>query len=139
MRPATVQVSLKGMKTKRIMIIIGTVLAATAVWVLEDPILGVNLAVKSGDSTQHIGVVSVIVASAFVALAAWALLAWFERRMKQPHRTWTVLASVIFVLSWLGPLGGVTTGAKLGLFAFHAVVAGILIARLPRTGKRTFV
>ena len=38
------------------------VVAAIIVWALEDPIGGVDLAVRSGQSTQHIGVASVVAA-----------------------------------------------------------------------------
>jgi hypothetical protein len=48
---------------------------------------------------------------------------------------WTVTAVVVFVLSLAGPAGGASAGAVLALSGLHLVVALVLIAGLPRTGR----
>lgn len=122
-----------GAVRRRAMVLAGAAVAATVVWALEDPIGGVDLAVKSGRSTQHIGVASVVATVLIVGLGAWWLLTRLERRAKRPHRTWTIIACIAFVVSLLGPAGGVDTGSKLGLLGLHVVVATALILGLPAT------
>jgi hypothetical protein len=49
---------------------------------------------------------------------------------------WTVIAAAVLALSLLGPLGGVSSGAVLGLLCLHLVVGLVLIAGLPRPATR---
>jgi Family of unknown function (DUF6069) len=125
----------RGVRTRRALIVAGATAAALAVWALAGPIGGVDIAARSGGSVQQIGPGAVAVSSMLAGLAGWGLLACLERLMKRPHRTWTVTASVVFVLSLTGPLGGVGTAAKLTLFCLHLVVAAVLIAGLPRAAR----
>lgn len=122
--------------SRRAAVVAGAVAAAGAVWTLLDPIGGLDLAVKSGDSVNHIEPASVFVTALLAALAGWGLLAWFERSLKRPHRTWVVTATGVFVISLVGPLGGVTGGAQLGLALLHVTVAAVVIGFLPRAGGR---
>ena len=121
---------------RRALVVVGTALAAFAVWALEDPIAGVDLAVRSGGSVQHVGAGAVIGAAVLAGLIGWALLARLERRAKRPHRTWAIIASIVFVISLAGPAGGVDTAAKLGLAALHVGVAAAVGLGLPAVRGR---
>ena len=120
----------------RSLVVVGTALAAFAVWALEDPIAGVDLAVRSGGSVQHVGAGGVIGAAVLAGLLGWALLALLERRAKRPGRTWAIIASSVFVVSLAGPAGGVDTAAKLGLTALHVGVAAAVGLGLPAVRGR---
>jgi Family of unknown function (DUF6069) len=122
---------------RRLIVVAASAVAAIAVWALEDPLGGLHLAVDSRGTTQDIGPVAVVATPMLVGLAAWGLLAIFERRLRRPHRAWTILAAVVFVVSLLGPASGVGASAKLGLAALHVVVAAALILGLPATRSRT--
>jgi len=122
---------------RRLIVIAAAAVAAIAVWALEDPLGGVHLAVDSRGTTQDIGPVTVVATPILVGLAAWGLLAIFERRLRRPHRTWTIVATVVFALSLLGPAGGVGASSKLGLAALHVVVAAALILGLPAARAKT--
>ena len=121
---------------RRALVVVGTAVAALAVWALEDPIGGVDLAVRSGGSVRHVGAGAVVGTALVVALVGWALLARLERRAKRPHRTWAIIASIVFSISLLGPTGGVDAGSQLGLAALHIVVAAAVAAGLPAVRGR---
>jgi hypothetical protein len=122
---------------RRALVVVGTALAALAVWALEDPIGGVDLSVRSGGSVQHVGAGGVIGAALLSGLVGWAVLARLERRAKRPHRTWAIVASTVFVISLAGPAGGVDAAAKLGLAALHVGVAAAVGLGLPAVRGRT--
>lgn len=122
---------------RRALVVVGTALAALAVWALEDPIGGVDLAVRNGETAQHVGAGGVIGAALVAGLVGWALLARLERRAKRPHRTWAIVASIVFVLSLAGPAGGVDTAAKLALAALHVGVAAAVGLGLPAVRGNT--
>jgi hypothetical protein len=135
--PATDRSTAAGrVRRRRAAVVAGAAIAAIIVWALEDPIGGVNLAVKSGSSTRQIGIASVVATVAIVGLGASWLLGRLERRAARPHRTWTIVACAVFVVSLLGPAGGVTAGAKLGLAALHVIVAAVLVLGLPAVRGR---
>src|SRR5262245_13712765 len=78
-----------------------------AVWGLTHSIGGTQLAVRSGGSVREIGPAAVVVAALLAGLAAWGLLALFERSTGRPYRAWRLVAVAVFVVSLAGPLGGV--------------------------------
>jgi len=123
-------------RVRRGLIVAGAAGAALVVWALVGPIGGTDIAVQSGGSVRHIGATAVAVTGILAGLAGWGLLAAFERTMKRPRRTWTVIAAVVFVLSLAGPLGATSAGAKAGLMSMHLIVAAVLIPSLPRAGGR---
>lgn len=120
------------MRAWRASIVVGAAASATIAWTFLDKVSGVDMAVKSGNSTNHVGVAAVAIVALGVGLAGWGLLAWLERGAKRPRRTWTMIAVAVFVLSLLGPLGGVDGAAKASLAALHLTVATIIIVGLPR-------
>ena len=123
-------------RVRRGLIVAGAAGAALVVWAVVNLIGGTDIAVQSGGSVRHIGATSVAVTGVLGGLAGWGLLDLFERTMKRPHRAWTVIAAVIFVLSLAGPLGATSTRAKVGLMCMHLAVAAVLIPGLPRAGVR---
>lgn len=115
-------------------------LAATlAVWLIADPVAGVELAVRTGAAggVSHVGPGSVVLATLFAALAACGLLAALERFVPGPRATWVALASAALALSLAGPiLLGQTSGAIAMLTSMHLAAAGVLIPTLARSTRR---
>ncbi len=111
--------------------------AGIAVWTVLHPFLGLDLEVKTaGGSTQEVSQLAVALTSLVVGFAGWATVAALERFTRRPRTMWTVVATVVLVLSLLGPLGAPAAGTKVGLVVLHLVVGGILLAGLARTARR---
>jgi hypothetical protein len=115
--------------------VLGAVLAALAVWIVADPLLGADLLVRpGGGSPQSVGAGPVVAASLLAALLGWALLAILERRTSRARGVWTGIALVVLVLSLSGPLtGGTTLTTKATLAIMHLAVAAVLIQTLRRS------
>ncbi len=104
-------------------------LATLIVWVIVDPLVGVDLLARTGGIDQPVRPVAVAVTTVLAGLAGWALLALLERLTRRARTWWTGIAVVVALLSLAGPLsGGVGTGAKLSLAALHLVAAAVIIA-----------
>ena len=116
---------------KGILIVMAAGLAA-AVWLMAKA-AGIDLAVHSGDGSRPVGLVSVIVTVVVVALVAAGLLRVLERRTTNGLRTWTVIALVVWALSFLGPLSAMTVGAGLVLATMHLTVGAVLVGGLRHT------
>lgn len=107
--------------------------AALAGWAILAPLAGLTLTARQG-GVQHIGAAAVLAASIAVSLAGWGLLAILERRTPRARDTWTVIATVVCVLSLGSPLtNGIGLGAKLGLASLHLIVGVTVILGLRRT------
>jgi hypothetical protein len=117
--------------------IAGATGAALALWVLSVPVAGVDLSVGSGPSRQTVGPAAVAVASLLAGGAAWALLAFLERRFRAGRRAWRITAWVVLALSLLlGPIGAGAAGAVIAtLVAMHVVVGVTLIVGLTPPGR----
>ncbi|WP_020574545.1 DUF6069 family protein [Actinopolymorpha alba] len=118
---------------------LGAMVAALVVWVVADPLAGVNLEVRTGAAMQHVGPAVVAGTSLLVSVLGLGLLALPERFVRRGRRLWVVLALVVLTVSLTGPLGGATAGAKVALAGMHLVVGAILIGavsvrRPPREG-----
>jgi hypothetical protein len=120
------------------------VLAATGAgllgWAVAGPAAGVHLTVRLGSAAadQHIGPAAVVIACLLAGLAGWALLALLERRTPKAAAIWTAVAVAVLAVSVLaGPLGGVTTAAKLALAGLHLLVGAMLIVGLRRTARHS--
>jgi Family of unknown function (DUF6069) len=82
------------------------VLAALAVWLVADPLLGVELAAPTRPGSEELqSITPALVAgtSLVVALAAWGLLALLERFTARPRAIWTAIAVLVGLLSLAGP------------------------------------
>ena len=121
---------------------VGTVVlaaaAATLGWAVAVHGLGVHLEVGAKSATAiQIGAGNVAGASFVAGLAAWALLAFLERRGSRAARNWTIIAFCAFAVSLLGPADGLTYSAKVSLLCLHTLVAAIIILGLRRTAAPT--
>jgi hypothetical protein len=110
------------------------VVAATAVWIVADPLAGVALDVKSGGKTQHVALPVAILVSLLAGLAAWGVSALLHGKSRAPRRTWLITGVVVLLVSFTGPLGsGIGTGTKVSLLCEHLAVAAVLIPGMART------
>ncbi|MGR6322687.1 DUF6069 family protein [Micromonospora soli] len=122
-------------RTGRAITVAAGAAGALLLWVVNDPWAGIDLAVRQGDTTQHIGPAAVVAAALIAGLAALGLLALLERIVRRPARTFRIIASIVLVLSLAGPLGsGVGTSSRLALLGMHLTVGAALIIGLP--GRR---
>ncbi|MCG5452235.1 DUF6069 family protein [Micromonospora hortensis] len=112
----------------------GAIVVSVVEYVLLHVAAGVDLAVRSANSTRQVTVAAVIVATTVAALAGWALLAVLERRTNRSRVWWTSTAVAVLLLSLvIGPPSGVGGGAKVTLALLHLSVGVILIIGLPRS------
>jgi hypothetical protein len=112
-------------------------LAGLTAWFLLAETAGLDLIARTAASTSRVGPVAVVVVALIVGFAGWGLLALLERISSRRARTiWTAIACAVLLLSLLGPLGGISAAAVLGLMCLHLVVGVVLIAALPRPATR---
>jgi hypothetical protein len=109
-----------------------TAAAAAAVWGVARA-AGIDLVVKSGSGTSHVNVVSVVVTALVVAIAGAAVLRLLERRTTHGRRTWTLVAIVVWAVSFLGPLSATHAQAGLALACLHLLVGAVVVLGLRRT------
>jgi hypothetical protein len=122
-------------RTGRALTVAAGAVGALLLWVVNDPWADIDLAVRQGDATQHIGSAAVMVTALIAGLVAWGLLALLERTVRRPARTFRITALIVLVLSLAGPLGsGVGTSSRLVLLGMHLTVGTALIIGLP--GRR---
>ena len=110
--------------------IAGTI--AALIW-LGASAVGVDLAVHSGSGSREIGLVSVIVTAVVVAAAGASLLRLLERRTPRGLRVWTIVATTIWVVSFLGPLSATALSAGIVLATMHLVVGAVVVGGLRLT------
>ncbi|MER7133485.1 DUF6069 family protein [Streptosporangium saharense] len=121
----------------RTLVVLGAPVTALVVWILAVPVAGTTLSVRTGDATQTVEAVPVAVAGLLAGLAGWALLAVLERLTSRPRRIWTIVAVIVWVLSFFGPLGSaVGAPATLVLLLMHLTVGATLILGLSVWGRR---
>jgi hypothetical protein len=123
----------------RVLAVIAAVLAALAVWLVTDPLLGVDLAAPTRPGSEELqSITPALVAgtSLITALAGWGLLALLERFTDRPRTIWTVIALLVGLLSLAGPLSTIastTVANGLSLALMHLAVAAALIPGLAAT------
>lgn len=122
-------------RIQRAAAVAGATVAALVAWTFMHIVSDIDLAVRSGGSVTHVGAVAVAATAILVGLAGWALLALLERFTSRPRPIWLGIAIAVFLVSLLGPFGGVDAAAIGSLSALHAVVAAALIAGLSRTAR----
>ena len=114
------------------------VVAATAatftVWTIAHPVAGVDLVVDSGSGPATVTPSAVVLATVVAGLAAWAVLAVAERRLRRAAAVWSGVAGAVLLISLLGPIGSaVGAGATAALLAMHLVTGAVLIPLLARS------
>jgi hypothetical protein len=117
----------------RALVVLAATVVALALWVIVDPVGGHPIDVRPSSSAtpQHVGAGSVVAASLVAGLAAWALLAALERWLRRGRMIWTVIATVVLLLSLLaGPPAGIGAATKITLAALHLIVGATLILGL---------
>lgn len=97
---------------------------------------GIHPVVRSGGGSHPVGLVSVLVAAAVVSIAGLGLLRFLERRDAHGLRTWTLLATLVWVCSFLGPLGAADLSSGLALASLHVVVGASVVVGARRTRQR---
>ena len=123
----------------RALAVIAAALAALAVWLVTDPLLGVDLAAPTRPGSQQLqSITPALVAgtSLVAALAGWALLALLERFTARPRTIWTAIALLVGLLSLTGPLSTLassTLANGVSLALMHLAVAAVLIPGLAAT------
>jgi hypothetical protein len=120
-------------RVRRLLTVIAAAAGALALWSIVDPVAGNTLTVHSGSSDQTVGPAAVGGVALLAGLAGWALLALLERWSGRARPLWTTLATIVLVLSLLGPVGsGVGTVTRWTLAGMHLLVGLVLILGLPR-------
>jgi hypothetical protein len=97
---------------------------------------GVEPAVRGSHGVLHVGLVSVLVTAAVVSVAGLGLLCFIERRDAHGVRTWTLIAALVWLVSFLGPLGAVDLTSGLALASLHLVVGAALVVGARWTRQR---
>lgn len=108
------------------------------VWVVAVPVAGADLLVEAPDGSTAPVAVSAFVATTLTApLLGWALLELLERFTARARLVWTVVALVLLLLSFVGPLAtpGVATSDRLWLALGHVVVAAVFVPLMARTAR----
>lgn len=107
------------------------------VWALGEVILGVDLRQPSFSDAppEELGGGMVLTAATVNCLIGWAVLAACERLTVNPRRPWTVIATLVLVLSLVAPLSGdgVSDGNRAILVAIHLIAGATMIAGIRRT------
>jgi hypothetical protein len=128
-----------GTRGARALTVVAAAAAALAVWALVSYVLGVDLAARPFGAPAYspVGPVAVVAGAVVPGLTAWGLLALFERLGWRARRAWTIVATVVLLLSLATPIiGGETLGAAIGLTVLHLTVGAVLIPGLGRTAVR---
>ena len=108
--------------------LVGAAVVALAAWALSVQAAGVDLTVGTGDAAQTVGPVSVAVTPMLVGGADWALLTLLDKRFRNGHRTWRIIAYAVLALSLFGPVSAGAAGSVLAtLVAMHLAVGATII------------
>lgn len=97
-------------RSRRLLAVAVTTLAAAATWTFIEIVLGVDVvgpAFDSGSRGVDVGIGSVVGAAAGAALMGWSLLAILERWTARPGLVWTATAIGTALLSLGGPFSWV--------------------------------
>ncbi|MEV0916194.1 DUF6069 family protein [Streptomyces sp. NPDC049967] len=124
---------------RRIVCLLAATVAAVIVWLIAHSALDIDLKTKAqgGGDPQEVGLAMVIGATILIGLVAWGVVALLDRKSPKARTRWTVIASIVFVVSLLGPFGSGEGGStKAALLCMHLVVALVLIPGYARTARK---
>jgi hypothetical protein len=122
-------------RIQRAAAVAGATVAGLVAWTFIHVVSGIDLAVNSGGSVTRVGAGAVALTAILAGLAGWGLLALLERFTSRPRPLWIGIAIAVFLVSLLGPFGGINAAAIGSLSSLHAVVAAALIVGLSRTTR----
>jgi uncharacterized protein DUF6069 len=88
---------------------------------------GIDLAVRSGAGTMHVGLAAAVVVAIGAGVAGAMLLRLLERRTASGLLVWTIIAAVVWAVSFTGPLGALTAPAGLVLAGLHLAVGAVVV------------
>jgi xanthine/uracil/vitamin C permease (AzgA family) len=89
---------------------------------------GLDLAVRTGSRTQHVGVIAVVVTAVLVTMVGGLLRRVLERRATRGRLIWTWLAVGVLLVSLLtGPTAARSVAAGLALAGLHLLVGAVVI------------
>lgn len=128
--------AIRDRRRRRWLTVLIAVAAASATWALAVPVLGVELTVRTGSQMHDVTVLAVVATALGAGLAGWLLLAVLERWTYQARLEWRVVAALVLLVSFLGPLAAVNVAATAVLSVLHCLVAGVLIIGLPSASER---
>jgi hypothetical protein len=113
-------------------------LGAFLVWLIADPVAGVDFSVSRSGTTTVVGAGMVIGMSLGAALIGWAFLALLERFTSRARTIWVGTAVVVLLLSLVMPFnsGEIDTAAQWSLLSMHVIVGAVLIPLYARTATR---
>lgn len=121
----------------RALAVVAATAATFAVWTIAHPVAGVDLVVDNGSGPTTVTPGAVVVTTVVAGLAAWALLAVAERRLRRATAVWSGIAGAVLLISLLGPIGSaVGAGATAALIAMHLVTGAVLIPLMARSSVR---
>src|SRR5260370_40226214 len=99
-------------RRNRILGVAGATFAAVAVWVIEVPLLGINLQTQFPYSAPlGVSIGAVVVSALAGSLAGWGLLALLVMLYARARTIWTGIASTCWLSSYSHPLVAVATSA----------------------------
>lgn len=106
--------------------------AASVMWTCAT-IAGPDLEVHSGSGTRQVTLVPVIVTPMLATILGTSLLRFLERRTTRALRVWTIIAVMVWVVSFLGPLSATRPATGLVLATIHLVVGAVILFGIRRT------
>lgn len=119
----------------RALVVAAAALAAIVVWVLADPLMGINVTVPETPGSRvftDLQFLPVVATAVIASLAGWAFLAVLERIGRRPREIWTVTAVAVFILT-LPYAPGFTVAERVVLALVHLALAVVLIVGMRRT------
>jgi hypothetical protein len=121
----------------RALSVAGGALAGVVAWLIEVPLLGVDLTVRFGSAhLQTIGIGEVVGVSVAFSLLGWLLLAVLDKRTPRARALWVSAALAALAASLALPLSAATTtAASVGLIVMHLAVAAVVIPAMARTSR----
>lgn len=121
----------------RLTAVVIAVLAPLAIWTVAEVVFHIHVRAPEGFGGD-IGAQNVILASAFLSLAGWGLLALLERLTARARSVWMTIAVATLLLSLVTPLSGtgITPANRAVLELMHLAVGAVLIPALYRTSPR---
>jgi uncharacterized Zn-binding protein involved in type VI secretion len=130
-RPAAVAARVR---RRRRLTVLTAMAAAAASWAIAVPLMGADLVVQQGSEHVRINGLAVTLTGLAAGLGGWLLLALLERWTARARIAWRTIASLVLLVSLLGPPAAVGAPATAVLTGLHLLVGAILIVGLPAAG-----